>query len=559
MKISIIIPYYKNKDTITLLIESIKDQDYENWEIVIVMDGRDEDEFSFLEQSFGNDKNIILKCLDTNSGAPTARNMGAYLSSGKFLFFVDADCQLYPGTLSTVIDTFKDNKDASFVYGNYRFDKQTNFTSKPFNFEELKTFNYITTMSPVNRDVFNSVGGFREGLEFFQDWDLFYRIAKKGHKGKWINEFLFSTKRPTEDSISGSQGKTLAEKCNVFYELNDITPKDLVVTTFAAPLQAKHRANILGADYCGKEPESSNHSRYPINLNLDQWKSTLMVGLFNNPQQAINNHFSVMKGKKIIQWIGTDVWQLRNTHSFEDLKCIRESLIKHDITSFANSKRLQKSLKDLGIESELLYAPIHKIDKFKVTKRFPEKYTVAVYFSDTPNMNELEGTGNMSNIPLVMDVANSMPDIEFKFFGDIGRIWKNKEGEVETKRDNVEFCGRIEFDEMNDFINDCSCIIRCTQHDGFPQLPIQFMLCGRDSIVSVPDKEFIANTRLSFEEPKNYMEHKNEIINAIYELSNKPRPTLGETRITGEVKRTYYSELCCEKRFKKEILDATQN
>ena len=556
MKISCVIPYYKNKETIVNCVESIKDQDYDNWEIAIVLDGHTKDDWSFLTDHFMENKEdkIKLHCLDINAGAPSARNFGAKKTDGEILFFIDSDCQLYPGTFSICIEKFEEDPALSFVYGNYRYDKKDNFTSKPFNAQDLETFNYVNTMSPVKRSVFNKVDGFREGMKFFQDWDLFYRISKKLYYGVWINEFFFSTAHPKENNISGSQGKTLAEKATEFYKINNIKPKRLVVTTFSAPLQAKHRAEILGADYCGPEPDSPKHIRYPINLDLEQWKATFMVGLFNAPQQALNNHFAVMKGKKLVQFIGTDVWQLRNCHSFEDLKCIQEALRSEDIICFMNSQRMHEELNEINIESYLVYPPIYKLNKFKVTKRFPKKYTVAVYFSDTPNMNELEGKGNMSNIPIIIDVASAMPDIDFKFFGDVGRVWKDENGCVIKKKKNVEFCGKIPFDKMNEFINSCSCIIRSTQHDGFPQLPIQFMLAGRDSIVSVPDTQFIANIKLSFEEPTDYMAHKNEIINAIYELASKTRPTLEQTKITAEVKKEYYRDLCCEKRFKEEIL-----
>ena len=551
-KISIVIPYYKNEETITNLIESIKDQDYKNYDITVVLDGFTKEDDDLLKELSKESEFQYLQNKE-NKGAPNARNLGAKNTDGEILFFVDADCQLYPGTLYECVKQFLNDTKVSFVYGNYRFDNSRNYTSKPFDRDELRMFNYISTMSPIKRSVFDEIGGFREDLKFFQDWDLFYRASEKGHYGKWINEFLFSTELPNEDNISGSQKMTLAEKVAYFYNINEIEPNSLVVTTFSAQLQAQQRAKMLGADYCGQDPVSHNHAKYPVNLDLKNWKATFMIGLFNHPQEAINKHFSIMKGKRIIQFIGTDVWQLRNCHSFADLDIIKKELRKENTYSFVNSPRMQEELKEMGFDAELLYAPIYNLEKYKVTKQFPEKDTVAVYFSDTPNMNELEGKGGMSNIPLVIDAARACPDIEFKFFGDKGKLWKNKKGEIEYKRDNIEFCGRIPNNEMIDFINECSCILRCTIHDGFPQLPIQFMLCGRDSIVSVPDKQFKANVKLSFEEPTDYMAHKNELISAIYECALKERPSKKDTEVTSTVKRAYYSDLCNETKFRERI------
>lgn len=81
-------------------------------------------------------------------------------------------------------------------------------------------------------------------------------------------------------------------------------------------------------------------------------------------------------------------------------------------------------------------------------------------------MHHLDGANGRSNIPLIRDVARSMPDVKFKFFGGLAK----------EKKDNIEFVGRIPEEGMVDFINSCSMNLRATIHDGFPQLPIQFML-----------------------------------------------------------------------------------
>ena len=49
-KISIVIPYYKNEETITNLIESIKDQDYKNYDITVVLDGFTKEDDDLLKE-----------------------------------------------------------------------------------------------------------------------------------------------------------------------------------------------------------------------------------------------------------------------------------------------------------------------------------------------------------------------------------------------------------------------------------------------------------------------------------------------------------------------------
>ena len=116
-------------------------------------------------------------------------------------------------------------------------------------------------------------------------------------------------------------------------------------------------------------------------------------------------------------------------------------------------------------------------------------FTVGIYCSDTPNMNGLEG--ELTHMNIVMDIARSMPDIKFKLFGTMRK---------EKVYDNVEMCGKINPEDMNDFINSCSMNLRFTRHDGFPQLPIQFLLCGRKALVSCPDESMMFAEKIGFEE-----------------------------------------------------------
>ena len=544
--VSIIIPYYKNKDTIKELLASVYDQDYKDFEVIVVLDGESREDEDLLVESQATAHPFILKMLSKNSGASAARNFGAKGALGNILFFIDADCRLYPGVLRACIDELKD-QDIDFVYGHYRFGKTLEYHAIPFNKEQLSTMNYISTMSPVRRKAFEAVGGFKEHQPFFQDWSLFYRLASGGYKGKLLNEFIFTTKESTEISISGSQGLTLAQKAAIFRAEHGIEDKILVATTFGAPTQAIHRAKVLGADYVGMYPGSKRQA-FPCNLAFDNWKATYMTGVYNEPLDALKNHLTAVVGHPILHFIGTDVYQLMTGHSVVGLKAIVRALREYNASIFANAPRLVAELAEVGIKADLLYTPIVNAEKFSFKPDFPKKFTVAVYYSDTPNLNffsleaidqNLKGT---SNVPLLYDVAMSMPNVEFKFFG----------GRIKYTKDNIEFCGKIPEDDMPAFIGKCSAIVRSTVHDGFPQLPLQFMFCGRDALVSCPEETFKYADKLSFEAVENYMEAKNEIITKIMDMKRRARKTEAET----EAIRSYYYELMSEKVFKETIYKA---
>lgn len=551
MKFNIIIPFYKNYNTIEPLLMSIDDQDYKDYDVTIVVDGEDEKAGKQLSGYLEDGKySFNLEMLKENKGASFARNYGAKISgdsllsdnSESILFFIDADCKLMPGVLYDFSTAFELNEDISFCYGNYRYSEdQSHFLSDEYDPYLLETMNYIPTMSPVKRKDFDEVGGF-DDRKYFQDWGLFYKLSKKGKKGYYLGDkyFIFSTNKPTEDNISGTHGMTLDEKCSEFREYYGIKDKKMVVTTWGAPLQAIQRAKMLGADYVGLA-KASDRIVLPSNYCFSNWKYTYMVGCYNSTINALENHLTSVVGRPIYHFIGTDVFTMFNIHSTSALIDIKKMFDVQNAILLSNSSRCQEELRKCGLESELVFTPIYDIDKYKSINDLPDKFTVGVYVSSSNPSHKLDGAAGHSNIPLILDVARAMPSIEFKLFGIDGMY--SKEG-------NVEYCGRIPESHMVDFINDCSMLIRSTIHDGFPQLPIQFMLCGRQALVSCPDPEMKYASKLSFEDNLNWEKNKSEIIDSIYEMSKKEMPfgVVDQSVVT-----EYYKDLMSVDVFKSKI------
>lgn len=546
-KVSIVIPYFRSGKTIEKCLWHLKEQDFKDYNTCIVIDEDSVESELFIETILKKlEFNAEVKSDKVNKGACFARNLGAKNTESEYILFLDSDCYLYPGMLREMVTQIDDNSDISFVYGNYRFIDKNNmeYISKPFDPYQLETMNYINTMSLMRRESFDVVGGFIEGQKYFQDWSLFYRMSKNGLKGKWINEFIFSTNYPTEKSISGTQGLTLSEKSKLFRTEHGIDNKEIVVTTFGAPLQAIQRAKMLNADYAGVALSGKN-SVFPTNLQFDNWKATYLVGCYNSDLSALENHLNICFGKRIIHFIGTDVFHLLTKHSMEEILFMKEVFSNLKCKLFANSHRLVNELKKCHIDTELLYTPIYKIERYSPLE-MPKEFTIGVYYSDTNNLMTLQG--DYSNIPLILEVASCLPNIKFKFFG----------GKIKSINGNIEFCGNIPNDKIVEFINSCSMCIRSTIHDGFPQLPIQYMLCGRPALVSCPDNEMLFADKISFEEwVKNGItidDAKNEIINKIMDIKSRVESrTFEEMKAFSTEAKRYYSTLMSEEIFKQKI------
>lgn len=86
-KVSVIIPFYNGVDWLCEAVQSVLDQTYKNFEIIVVNDGSSEDIKPFLDR-YGD--RIIYRYKE-NGGAATARNLAMSLATGEYIAFLDSD------------------------------------------------------------------------------------------------------------------------------------------------------------------------------------------------------------------------------------------------------------------------------------------------------------------------------------------------------------------------------------------------------------------------------------------------------------------------------------
>ncbi|MCP1109489.1 glycosyltransferase involved in cell wall biosynthesis [Lachnospiraceae bacterium PM6-15] len=107
--LSAIIPYYNvGRNLIENCLESILAQSYQNYEVIIIDDGS-EDEFSLIVDELSNKDQRISVWHQDNQGVSVARNLGVELAKGDYVTFVDADDEIAPfffaEAMRIIIDT----------------------------------------------------------------------------------------------------------------------------------------------------------------------------------------------------------------------------------------------------------------------------------------------------------------------------------------------------------------------------------------------------------------------------------------------------------------------
>lgn len=90
MKISAVIPLYNAEKYIYKCIKSVIDQTYDDWELIVVDDGSDDNSVDIVTHIALNEKRIKLYC-QKNEGPGSARNLGIKYAQGEIVVFIDSD------------------------------------------------------------------------------------------------------------------------------------------------------------------------------------------------------------------------------------------------------------------------------------------------------------------------------------------------------------------------------------------------------------------------------------------------------------------------------------
>lgn len=192
--LSIIIPTLNEEDYLPLALESIKRQDFSDYEI-IVADAGSKDATVAIAQQYG--------CSVVPGGLPgKARNNGAKVAKGDTLFFLDADAILPDGFLKKSLDEFGARKlaIAGFCLIPYPKKKLSSFLLNFFYNSMIIILEKVLAHSAmgilIKKDLFEKINGFDEEIRLAEDHDLARRAAKHGKFGVVrAHVILFSDRR----------------------------------------------------------------------------------------------------------------------------------------------------------------------------------------------------------------------------------------------------------------------------------------------------------------------------------------------------------------------------
>jgi glycosyltransferase involved in cell wall biosynthesis len=205
--VSIIMPTHNRGDLLGESIQSVIDQTYPHWELIIIDDGST-DQTREVISSF-NDKRIDVHYMDHTGLVGKMRNMGIGFSKGSWIAFQDSDDIWLSNKLKIQMRLLGENPDASFIIGNnYQIGENatavpeydSTFVGNMFrNFLVDNSFHFCGTSLVFNRAVLATVGMMEESVRMMREFQFFLKMSAH-YKGIFSHEKLVKVRRHTRNT-----------------------------------------------------------------------------------------------------------------------------------------------------------------------------------------------------------------------------------------------------------------------------------------------------------------------------------------------------------------------
>jgi len=193
--VSVIIPTYNRASMLGRAIQSVLDQTYRDFELIVV-DDCSSDDTQEVTKGFADDRIRYIKH-PTNRGGSAARNTGIRSSRGDYIGLLDDDDEWLPNKLELQVDLLdRLPEDYGVVYSGYRSEQSGKILGEysPIHrgdvYHQMLKSCFIGSPTILIRKIcFDNAGRFDEALPSCQDWDMWIRLAKH-YKFDFLPEVL---------------------------------------------------------------------------------------------------------------------------------------------------------------------------------------------------------------------------------------------------------------------------------------------------------------------------------------------------------------------------------
>lgn len=224
--VSIIMPAYNAEKTISDSIDSVINQKYQNWELIVTDDCSTDRTLDILREYAKKDKRIKVISSKTNRGPALSRNSSISSSNGMFIAFLDSDDLWLPEKLTYSLSFAKKNPNVGLIYTAYRRISFNHSTigrliqvPKTVDYKTLLGGNVIATSTVlISRYIIKKIE-MRD--TYYDDFDCWLRLLKQNYIAMGLNIDLMRY-RIVEDSISRNKIKSAMHVWRAYRKLEEL-------------------------------------------------------------------------------------------------------------------------------------------------------------------------------------------------------------------------------------------------------------------------------------------------------------------------------------------------
>jgi len=266
--VSIIIPSYNCGHLLPQTLDSVFNQTFRDFEVIVIDDGSTDDTCGIVSRYLDRVKYLS----QTNQGPSAARNNGIRESEGAFLVFLDADDIVLPVKLEAQTKALNEHTDWGVVYSAWQYINQLGIPIMPAVRPQkeghllkewlLRSFFFPPGCALVRRDCLQTCGFFDEDLRAAEDTDLWTRLALAGYSFGYIDEVLFEY-RISQGGLTSNYEKQIKNEYlrldkffaqpNLEEDILSLKPRAYAIVKFEAAARYYQTAEIQAAQETMRE------------------------------------------------------------------------------------------------------------------------------------------------------------------------------------------------------------------------------------------------------------------------------------------------------------------
>ena len=490
--VSVVIPIYDRTIELQESIESILNQSFKDFELILVTDGSPEETLKIVD-SYQNHPNVrIFKYYNNSGNAVRGRNKGIKEAFGKYIAFQDSDDIAHKDRLKQSVEAIE-KADADIVYGGYELlidgsrkdlsdlkNGQIVF-SEECDLEKLKNINVICQSTVMCKtEALRKVGGLKQKMGYREDHELWLRLAYNGYKFKCIDKVLCKLrlhKNNLEIKHKKDDDQWLALTQEEYKILTRLPPK----LAYVVPGLGIGGGIAVALEHCNRLKKRGYDV---IIVTLDEhvtqvnWFPNNIVEIY--PLSKIPQNIDILVATEwrtvfVIDKLKSDrkFYFVQSDESrFYDDNYTKQKVLstyKYNFEYITEAKWIQKWLKEnFGHSATYVPNALNPNNFFKTTPLEPKSDKIRIL---------LEGP---------IDIKFKGMEDAFKAISDLNcEVWCiSSSGKPKNGWRCDRFFEKIPFEDMKYIYSSCDILLKMSRVEGFFGPPMEMMACGGCCVVS---------------------------------------------------------------------------